>query len=166
MVKKTDKQKVRPLEVPGDGSGSSLNLPEDKLGERIKARREELRLNYEELSRLTALYDAPEYKKGLTAAMLARYEKGADGKAVYPGARELRLLCDALNVPADWLLLGIDKEHAAQSATRIVNMLARIQRDLELYPMIGQPIWVTKEAEHVEKLHRVRKPKAGGESTE
>ncbi len=91
--------------------------PEDSIGERIKRRREELRINYEELARLTVKFDYPDCQKGLTPTMLARYEKGVDGRSVLPGTREFRILCKSLNVSADWLLFGSDANKQAVEIT-------------------------------------------------
>lgn len=106
------------------------NLPEDGIGQRIKEARERLGMNFEELSRLTADYDAPEYKQGISAAMLARYERGAEeGKPVLPGARELRILCEALGVRADWLLMNIEHKERGEQAMELVDDLrAALQR--------------------------------------
>lgn len=112
MVKPKDKQLgvVPPAELTV--SAKSLFVPpEDKIGERIKEAREKIGLNFEQLARLTVEYDAPQYEQGISAAMLARYERGVDdGRPVLPGARELRLLCEALDVRADWLLLGMKED--------------------------------------------------------
>lgn len=153
--------------VRGSKVGESLNsvstfvLPENGIGERIKERREELRLNYEELARMTTLYDAPDYKQGLTAAMLARYEKGVDAKPVLPGARELRLLCSALNVGADWLLLGIDHKDQARYAMDVAQALERLSDALGRYKLAGKPGTIVGASEHEMKLSQVRRPKGG-----
>lgn len=73
--------------------------PEQSIGVRIKSKREELGLNFEEFSALTKGYDA----EGIAAVTLRRYEREGDG-ATLPGIRELRILCDALDVTADYLL--------------------------------------------------------------
>jgi len=135
-----------------------FNPPEEKIGERIAARRAVHGLNFEQLARLTALYDAP--GKGLTPAMLARYEKGSDGKPVFPGARELRLLCYALNVDADWLLLGIDQKAQAQQATAIADQLSKLSEAVEFYKAGTVSMTVAREREHADKLQLVRKPKS------
>lgn len=83
-----------------------LPPPEDGIGERIKARREELRLNVEELARLTKQYDFA-MKKGISPSTIRRYEYKEGG--FNPGAREIILLCDALDVSADWLVRGISQ---------------------------------------------------------
>ncbi len=79
--------------------------PENGMGERIREKRKALDLSVEELAALTALYDfgnPVEQERGLSISSLYLYEKG-DRK---PGAREIRLLCEALNVSPNWLLLG------------------------------------------------------------
>lgn len=42
---------------------------------------------------------------GISQQTIVKYEKGI----VLPGSRELRILCDALNVSADWLIMGREK---------------------------------------------------------
>lgn len=76
------------------------NLPEDLIGERIKSKRLSLDLNFEQLSRLSKDYDSA--NEGISPTSLLRYESGK----FKPGARELRILCDTLDVSANWLLLG------------------------------------------------------------
>jgi len=80
---------------------AELNMaPESRLGERVRYARSELRLNLEALSRLTKEYDSQAL--GLSPTSIARYESGES----LPGARELRILCEAFQVPASWLLYG------------------------------------------------------------
>jgi transcriptional regulator with XRE-family HTH domain len=92
-----------------------LPPPEDGIGDRIKARREELRLNVEELARLTKQYDFSA-GKGIAPSTIRRYEYKEGG--FNPGAREICLLCDSLDVSADWLVRGISQntDQAAQDA--------------------------------------------------
>ena len=75
--------------------------PEAGIGDRLKYGRGELSLSVEALARLTKRYDRHE-SKGVSPSSLLRYESGDS----LPGARELRLLCEALAVPPQWLLLG------------------------------------------------------------
>jgi|GEM_PF-4828891 transcriptional regulator with XRE-family HTH domain len=124
------------VDQEGTQSGSqsvpaSYPPPEEGIGERIRARREELRLNYEELARLTARCDYWGEKKGLTSAMVARYEKGVDGRPVLPGARELRILCEALYVQPEWLLLGVDRLDQAKGAVRLAKKLIEFWGEVE-----------------------------------
>lgn len=78
--------------------------PEGEIGTRIREAR--LRpaydLSIEALSRLCREYDRQ--GQGITATTLLRYEQGK----VLPGAREIRVLCDALDVSADWLVFGVE----------------------------------------------------------
>lgn len=75
--------------------------PESMIGRRLQAARTHYKLSVEALSRLTKSFD-PHDGKGISPPSLARYESGTN----HPGARELRLLCEALAVSADWLLYG------------------------------------------------------------
>lgn len=75
-------------------------VPEDILGERIRQRREEKHLTQEALSILSRKLDP--HEKGISRPSIVAYEKGE----TLPGARELRLLSDALNVTPSWLVLG------------------------------------------------------------
>lgn len=43
--------------------------------------------------------------QGISHQTLVKYEKGI----VLPGSRELRILCGALDVSADWLLMGRER---------------------------------------------------------
>jgi transcriptional regulator with XRE-family HTH domain len=86
-------------EQPPQGRASPA--AEDLIGDRIKAKRQRLGMNFEQLARLCKDYDEPT-KEGISPTSLLRYESGK----FKPGARELRILCAALDVSANWLLLG------------------------------------------------------------
>lgn len=75
--------------------------PESGIGKRIRYARNQLTFSIEALSRYSANFDRDE-KKGVSPTSLLRYETGE----FLPGARELRILCDALDVPVRWLLYG------------------------------------------------------------
>lgn len=96
----------------------TLPPPEDGIGDRIKERREELRLNIEELARLTKEYDFAG-KKGISPSTLRRYEYKTGG--FKPGAREICLLCDALDISADWLVRGVVLSNANEPAQEAIN---------------------------------------------
>ncbi len=111
-------QEKSPAEQPDQGQQGSplvtfgdeaLNAsipppPEEGAGARIREAR--LRpaydLSIEALSRLCKEYDRQ--GQGITSTTLLRYEQGK----VLPGAREIRVLCDALDVSSDWLLFGVE----------------------------------------------------------
>lgn len=77
------------------------SAPESRFGERLKDARHQLGLSVEALSRLCKSYDKQE-AKGISPPTLGRYESGD----TLPGLRELRLLSEALTVPAQWLVTG------------------------------------------------------------
>lgn len=105
---------------------------------------------------MTARYDPPDYQKGLTPTMLARYEKGVNEKPVLPGARELRILCGALNVSADWLLLG---DNANKQAAEITMTLVGLFRSVDAYNgLVGEgKRKAERESEHEQKLKETKK---------
>ncbi len=79
--------------------------PEVGIGKRIAYCRGQLdNLGVDALSRYTRYFD----KEGISRMSIFRYEDGA-----LPGARELRILCVALWVPAGWLLFGHVEERRA-----------------------------------------------------
>ncbi len=82
-------------------------MPEDGLGERVKAVREGLGLNHDGLSNLTKLADVE--GRGISRTSIRGYELGT----YKPGARELRILSLALKRSPSWLVFG--KEDALAS---------------------------------------------------
>ncbi|MEK8087004.1 helix-turn-helix transcriptional regulator [Aquabacterium sp. A3] len=74
--------------------------PEEELGARIQAAREDKRLTQGELADLTKGLD-PE-NKGISRAVVSLYEAGTNR----PSPRELRLLCEALRVTPNFLIYG------------------------------------------------------------
>lgn len=110
------------VETPKTGSA----WPEDGIAERIKKVRKELDLSVEELSALTARFDIepgrPEAERGISVPTLYRYE--ANGSK--PGARELRILCYALDKSPNWLLLGEEWDRDQEADSKI----AKLVRDL------------------------------------
>lgn len=101
------KWKVKPDLVP-----MFATPPEKGIGQRIAYCRGQLdNLKAEELARYTKNVD----QQGVSRQSIVRYESGE----FVPGARELRILCDALWVPANWLLFGVvgpDVENSAGGA--------------------------------------------------
>lgn len=74
--------------------------PETQFGARLAYARNELGLKVEALSRLSKDYDPA--GQGVSPTSIARYESGDR----LPGLGEFRILCDALDVPSQWLLYG------------------------------------------------------------
>jgi hypothetical protein len=76
------------------------NPPEAGIGKRIAYCRGQLdNLSVEALARYTKYFDAD--GNGVSRMSIVRYEDGA-----VPCGREIRILCEALWVPADWLVFG------------------------------------------------------------
>jgi len=85
----------KPLPAPFGSPTESI------FGARVQAARNHFGLSVDALSRVTKATDTHE-GRGISATALLRYEAGE----ALPGARELRLLTEALGVSADWLLTG------------------------------------------------------------
>lgn len=84
------------------------------IGKRIAYCRGQLdNLPIEALARYTKRFESG----GISRQSLVRYESGD----TMPGARELRILCDALWVPANWLLLG--KVDSMTEGSAVMNMV-------------------------------------------
>lgn len=103
----------------GNEEAEHYTPPENGIGERIRLKRAELAggLTVEDLSRICKEFD-PE-GQGVSRAALFRYESGK----ILPGARELRILCEALAVSPNWLLLGTDRERWTETTSVMVEAL-------------------------------------------
>jgi len=110
--------------APADARADAQPLPEKGIGGRIKEARqnEKNNLSIEALSRLSKMIDPG--GQGMIPTTILRYEKGN----VLPGAREIRILCDALNVTADWLVMGRELQGTAP-VDEVLNVLARLMKD-------------------------------------
>lgn len=82
-------------------------VPEDGLGERLKLAREARDWTQSVLSARTKMADPN--CEGVSRTVLVGYETGK----YKPGARELRLIAEALNVTPNWLLYGTEKPFRA-----------------------------------------------------
>jgi transcriptional regulator with XRE-family HTH domain len=104
------KWKVKPDLVPMPEAPS-----ESGIGKRIAYCRGQLNtLSVEALARYTKNFDAD----GISRMSMIRYESGENT----PGAREIRVLCDALWVTPNWLLLGtIDSNSLNTDAVKFVD---------------------------------------------
>lgn len=83
---------------------------EDGIGIRLKAARESKGLTHSELHRVT----------GLSRMVISKYEAGLNK----PGTRELRLICDALEVSPNQLIYGTEEphKHAIGLADTLIGM--------------------------------------------
>ena len=93
------------IAMPAQGP---MAMPESGLPDRLRYARSQLDLKIEALSRLTEGYDVD--GKGVSPTSISRYEAGEN----FPGTVELRILCDALGVTAQWLVYG-DVPNAGQT---------------------------------------------------
>lgn len=105
--------------------------PESRFGERLSYARKELDLSIEALSRLSKEYDTS--GQGVSPTSVSRYESSGG----MPGLSEFRILCDALDVPAQWLLFGelanAGKDEAEQGLLASLERYVRAkQTDIEI----------------------------------
>lgn len=98
---------------------SDYTPPENGIGERIRLKRAELGngLTVEDLSRVCKEFD--QEGQGISRLAISRYEAGR----FIPGARELRILCEALGVSPNWLLLGTESERWPESTFKMVEAM-------------------------------------------
>jgi len=130
--------------------------PEAGIGERIRKRRAEIQdgLSVEDLSRLSRLVDHGE--QGVSKASLHRYESGQ----AMPGAREIRILCEALDVSANWLLLGAESKAMHPKTSALAMMLQEwaetMARDMEVWKLLSG----SKSRDMVwhEQIYRAKNP--------
>lgn len=104
----------------------SMQFIEDGIGIRLKAARESKGLSQTDLHKLT----------GLSRTVLINYEACRH----IPGARELRLLCDALEVSPNQLIYGTEEPHRQTTglADAILSMGASaVMPVMILAPMLG-----------------------------
>lgn len=92
--------------------------PEAGIAKRIAYCRGQLdNLSVEALARYSKNFD----KDGVSRMSIIRYESGDNT----PGARELRILCDALWVPPNWLLFGkVDSDATRHAGNDLLDALA------------------------------------------
>lgn len=127
--------------------------PEDGIGQRIKDLRKKLDLTVEQLSALTASYDYSNEDtntKGIAVSTLYLYEKGTRS----PRAKELRLLCDSLNVTPNYMVMGQDWGMSPVLRAELNFIVDKLSNLLE-----GEKIYSDeqfREIEHMAKLLEVK----------
>lgn len=90
------------------------DAPEHGIGDRIRAAREARGLSQTALAARTQMADSA--GKGVGRTVLFGYESGK----FRPGAREIRLICQALSVTPNWLILG-DEAASTQASMELVR---------------------------------------------
>lgn len=123
--------------------------PEDGIGDRIKARRTDLKLSVDQLADLTKEWDFHD-GKGIPRSTLYGYESGT----YKPAARELRLLAYALNVSPTFLLLSEEWDVEAERNRKIAGLV------YSLHEAAGgdflAPSNAYRNSQHIDKLKKIR----------
>lgn len=89
------------LDVPTEPpEGAKVEVPEDGIGGRIRSVREARGWSQKELAGQTKELDP--HRKGVSRTVLVGYEAGH----FKPASREIRILCETLNVTPNWLIYG------------------------------------------------------------
>lgn len=104
--------------------------PELKIGTRIQETRESLRMTQGELADLTKSLDSDE--KGISRAVISLYEAGTNR----PSPREIRLLCEALQVTPNYLIYGDERPFDATSNYARLGTISR-RSDPEGYAWVA-----------------------------
>lgn len=149
----------RSSDKPGENAPTKLLLskrfaldPEAKdLATRLKQARQRHLLTLEALSLVTKAVDPS--GRGISRVSLSRYESGAD-----PGARELRLLSQALRVPLAFLIYGgLGKDPMDDEMPALEDVLEKtIMRLLERQKFLPGPR-LEGSPEYQALLERARK---------
>lgn len=112
----------------GEGVSTGIPAPEEGLGRRLREARERLDLNVSQLCERTKT--ATSEKKGLSRAVISGYENNA----YKPGTRELRILCDSLQVSPNWLVYGI--EDPLQPGTTISKLFGTDRPEMAIAKLV------------------------------
>lgn len=124
-------KKTSQTEVPE----AAISVPEDGIGERIRAAREGRGFSQTALAARTKSVDPA--GKGVARTVVVGYEAGN----FRPGAREIRLLCEALSVSPNWLILG------AEGTTAQASMEMVRRRDWKAAVRLAMAIAILKPHE-------------------
>jgi transcriptional regulator with XRE-family HTH domain len=128
MTKNTQlEKKVLPTEPPGE---RHYEVPEDGIGSRLRAAREAKGHSQTHLADYTKEVDPA--RKGIHRTVLVGYEAGHSR----PGAREIRILCEALSITPNWLIYGSNfaggTEQAAMEGVRKNGLFAAMRLALAI----------------------------------
>lgn len=102
------------VDTATDAQSVDSDAPEHGIGDRIRAAREARGLSQTALAARTQMADST--GKGVGRTVLFGYESGK----FRPGAREIRLICQALSVTPNWLILG-DEAASTQASMELVR---------------------------------------------
>ena len=138
-------------------NGSRYVPPESEIGNRIKTRRKTLDLTVDELAALTALFDhEAKYAEGsgISRATLYSYES----KGTKPGTRELRILCEALNISPSFLIFGEEWDRELDYQAKLGKLFKELIHEANL-SSLTRPSNDARNHDHFIKLGMVRKQK-------
>jgi transcriptional regulator with XRE-family HTH domain len=106
------------------------NVPEDGVGSRLRAAREARGISQTALAEHSKAVDPD--RKGVSRTVIVGYESGQ----FKPGAREIRILCEALLVTPNWLIYGSSfaggTEQASMEAVRKNGLFAAMRLALAI----------------------------------
>ena len=103
MTNQKTESKTEGETVPTGAETEGIDdAPEASIGVRLRSAREARGLSQTALATRTKLIDST--GKGVARTVLVGYEAGT----FRPGAREIRLICQALSVTPNWLILGAE----------------------------------------------------------
>jgi transcriptional regulator with XRE-family HTH domain len=106
------------------------DVPEDGVGSRLRAAREARGISQTALAEHSKSVDPD--RKGVSRTVIVGYEAGQ----FKPGAREIRILCEALLVTPNWLIYGSDfaggTEQASMEAVRKNGLFAAMRLALAI----------------------------------
>lgn len=123
--------KTEKLDIPEEPpEGGRVEVPEDGIGGRIRAVREARGWSQKDLAAQTKELDP--HRKGVSRTVLVGYEAGQ----FKPASREIRILCETLNVTPNWLIYGDDfaggTEQASMEAARKNGLFAAMRLALAI----------------------------------
>lgn len=120
---KTEQQTEGETVPPGAEADAVEAAPEDSIGERLRSARGARGLSQTALAARTKMIDST--GKGVARTVLVGYEAGT----FRPGAREIRLICQALSITPNWLILGAEvaSEQASMEAVQRRSWMSAVR---------------------------------------
>lgn len=103
--------KKKPTPQVSENAPVPVAVPEDGIGDRIREARESMGLTQVGLATRTKLVDPN--GEGVSRTVIIGYEAGT----YKPGAREIRILCEALSITPNWLLYRQETPFEATQAS-------------------------------------------------
>lgn len=119
--------KLAPENAPQERSSVAIAVPEDGIGDRIREAREALGMTQTGLAGRSKVVDPK--GEGIARTVIVGYESGTHK----PGTRELRILCETLNVTPNWLLYRKESPfEAIQASTQFMKTGSEVDKAVRL----------------------------------